>query len=112
MESYKEYVLDQLGGLDGVRCRKMFGGYGIYYQDLFFAIISGSRLYFKTDSVTAKQYQDYGMEPFQPNVKQKLKNYYEVPEEILEDERALIQWARRSAECSKPPPKKTKTKKK
>ncbi len=86
----------------------MFGGYGIYYQDLFFAIISNSRLYFKTNPTIAKQYQDYGMEPFQPNPKQKLKNYYEVPEEILEDKRKLIQWARRSVEYSETKPKNTK----
>jgi DNA transformation protein len=100
MDSFKEFILDQLSGLNAVRCKKMFGGYGIYYQELFFAIISDDRLYFKTDSIFAKEFQNYGMEPFQPNPKQKLKNYYEVPEEILEDKEILIQWARRSSECN------------
>ena len=100
MDSFKEFILDQLSGLNAIRCKKMFGGYGIYYQELFFAIISNDRLYFKTDPIFAKEFKSYGMEPFQPNPKQKLKNYYEVPEEILEDKEILIQWARRSSECN------------
>jgi len=33
------------------------------------------------------------MKPFRPSAKQTLKNYYEVPPEILEDGEALILWA-------------------
>ena len=36
------------------------------------------------------------MKPFQPNSKQTLKNYYEVPAEILEDEDQLADWARKA----------------
>jgi DNA transformation protein and related proteins len=100
MDSFKEFILDQLSGLNPIRYKKMFGGYGIYYQELFFAIISDDRLYFKTDPISAKEFKSYEMEPFHPNPKQKLKNYYEVPEEILEDKEMLIQWARRSSECN------------
>jgi DNA transformation protein len=37
------------------------------------------------------------MEPFSPSAKQTLKNYYEVPAEILEDEEQLAEWARKAA---------------
>jgi hypothetical protein len=33
------------------------------------------------------------MKPFRPSDKQTLKNYYEVPPDILEDEDKLIFWA-------------------
>ncbi|MFI5305011.1 MAG: TfoX/Sxy family protein, partial [Nitrospiria bacterium] len=48
-------------------------------------MLSKNRLYFKTDSTTVTLYIKNGMEPFQPNPKQTLKSYYEVPAEIIED---------------------------
>jgi DNA transformation protein len=54
-------------------------------------------VYFKTDASTADAYTERGMEPFSPSAKQTLKNYYEVPAEILEDEEQLAEWARKAA---------------
>jgi DNA transformation protein len=33
------------------------------------------------------------MKPFQPTPRQTLKNYYEVPPEVLEDPDQLVTWA-------------------
>ena len=38
-ESFKDFVLDQLHDLDGVEVRRMFGGYGLYQDELFFGIL-------------------------------------------------------------------------
>ena len=92
-ESFKEFVLDQLQSLGPVDCRSMFGGYGLYHQDTFFGIISKGQLYFKTDVASITDYLEREMKPFQPNSRQTLKNYYEVPVEILEDEEELAAWA-------------------
>ena len=35
-DSFRDYVLEQLAGLDGLRCRKMFGGHGWYWGGQFF----------------------------------------------------------------------------
>lgn len=91
--SFRDYVLDQLRGLGDVRARAMFGGFGLYYRDTFFAIIADGRLYFKTDPTTRAEYLTRGMGPFQPREKQTLKTYYEVPVEVLEDDEALALWA-------------------
>lgn len=99
-DSFKEFVLDQLRALGPVDCKAMFGGYGLYYDEIFFGIISKGQLYFKTDQTTVKDYQEKGMQPFRPNFKQTLKNYYEVPAEILEDGEELAKWARESLEIS------------
>ena len=64
----------------------------------FFGIISKGQLYFKTDQATAKDYLEKGMQPFRPNSKQTLKNYYEVPAEVLEDEDELAEWVRKSVQ--------------
>jgi DNA transformation protein len=92
-ESFRDYILDQLGGLSSVASRSMFGGHGLYQGPAFFGILSKGRLYFKTDRQTQALYQERGMKPFQPNAKQTLKNYYEVPIEVLEDSDQLSDWA-------------------
>lgn len=96
-DGFKDFVLDQLNGLRGVTCRAMFGGYGLYQRDTFFGIIHKSRLYFKTDPLTRPSYHERGMRPFRPNAKQTLKNYYEVPADVIEDAEQLATWARRAA---------------
>jgi DNA transformation protein and related proteins len=93
-DSFKEFVLDQLAGMEPVTCRAMFGGFGLYHRDIFFGILHNGRLYFKTNDQTRPAYEAYGMQPFRPSDKQTLKNYYEVPLEILEEDDALVRWAR------------------
>lgn len=93
-DSFKEFVLDQLAGMAPVTCRAMFGGFGLYHHDAFFGILHKGRLYFKTDDHTRPAYKEYDMHPFRYSDKQTLKNYYEVPPDILENEEELILWAR------------------
>ena len=97
-DGFKDYVLDQLADLRGVTCRAMFGGYGLYQRDIFFGIIHKGRLYFKTDRMTASRYRDRGMKPFKPTSAQTLKNYYEVPVEVLEVPDDLTTWATQAAQ--------------
>ncbi|TKB90855.1 MAG: TfoX/Sxy family protein [Nitrospira sp.] len=92
-DGFRDFVLDQLADLRGVTCRAMFGGYGLYQQGTFFGIIHKGRLYFKTDRITATRYRDKGMKPFKPSASQTLKNYYEVPVEVLEVADDLTVWA-------------------
>lgn len=96
-DSYRDFVLDQLRPLGGVSCRSMFGGYGLYLGADFFGILHEGRLYFKTDETTRPNYRDRGMGPFSPSEKQVLRSYYEVPEEIVEDQEELASWAREAA---------------
>jgi DNA transformation protein len=97
-DGFKDFVLDQHGGLPGLTSRAMFGGYGLYQGEQFFGIIHKGRLYFKTDRLTAPHYHDRGMKPFTPTSTQTLKNYYEVPIDILEAPDDLLTWASQAAE--------------
>lgn len=78
----------------------MFGGFGIYAGEVFFAIIFDSRLYFKTNDVTKKQYEDWGMKPFIPSAKQIMKRYYEVPADVYEEAGALEELAMESIDAA------------
>lgn len=90
--SFKDFVLEQLGGMD-ISVRRMFGAYGLYLEKRFFGIIDTDTLFFKTDDSTSEKYKSAGMKPFAPTPDQILKNYYEVPSEILEDPKELQAWA-------------------
>ena len=91
--TFKDFIVDQLRGLRGVSCRAMFGGYGLYRRAIFFGILHKGRLYFKTDASNRPAYTKKGMKPFRPNGKQTLKNYYEVPVDVIEDDELLALWA-------------------
>jgi DNA transformation protein and related proteins len=50
---------------------------------------------------TVDAYKERGMQPFRPSAKQTLKNYYEVPAEILEDGGQFAEWARHAHKVGK-----------
>ena len=97
-DGFRDFVLDQLSGLPGLTHRAMFGGYGLYQRETFFGIIHRGRFYFKTDRIIAPRYCDRGMKPFKPSSTQTLKNYYEVPIEVLENSDDLTAWASQAAQ--------------
>ncbi len=94
--SFRDYVLEQLAGLRLLTCKRMFGGYGLYAEDVFFGIIHHGALYFRTDESSRAAYVEQGMRPFMPQPRQSLKAYYEVPADVLEDAGQLQEWARRA----------------
>jgi DNA transformation protein len=96
VDSFVEYVVDQLRRLGVVEAKAMFGGHGLYCGGVFFAIIADGRLYFKTDAANRPDYEGRGMAAFRPNPKQTLRTYYEVPVEVLEDDEELSAWAERA----------------
>ncbi len=92
-DSFLAFVCDQLGGLQGVTSRAMFGAHGLYSGGVFFAIVHDGRLYFKTNDKTRSRFLEAGMTPFQPTPDQQLRNYLEVPVDVLEDGSELVAWA-------------------
>lgn len=91
-ESYRVYVLEQLGRVTPVTARSMFGGVGIYAQGLFFALIAEGRLYFKVDDITRRDFKRLGMEPFRPFGEEHAMGYYEVPADVVENAAQLAIW--------------------
>lgn len=96
-DDYLAYVVDQLAGLGPVETKRMFGGVGIYFKDLFFAVIADDELYFKVDDSTRPDYQALGMEPFRPyEAKETVMSYYQVPIDVLENRNHLRDWAQKA----------------
>jgi DNA transformation protein len=95
-DSFRDFVLEQLSALDSLRCKRMFGGHGLYSGDLFFGIVFDGRLYFKTNPDTLPDFLAFNAAVSAPSEKQVLKNYREVPVDILEDAHTLTTWAQKA----------------
>jgi DNA transformation protein len=99
-ESYREFVLEQLGRVTPVTGKSMFGGVGIYAQGLFFALIAEDRLYFKVDDTTRPDFEQIGMEPFRPFGEDNAMGYYEVPADVVEDSVRLAAWTKKALDVA------------
>lgn len=96
-ESFLEFLRDQLGDIENVVTRAMFGGVGLYAGTVFFGIVHRDRVYFKVDDETRRTYERAGMGPFRPFADRAMTlQYYEVPAHVLEDAGELATWARRA----------------
>jgi DNA transformation protein and related proteins len=99
-ESYRDFVLEQLGRVTPVTGKSMFGGVGIYAQGLFFALIAEDRLYFKVSDTTRPDFERLGMEPFRPFGEDSAMGYYEVPADVVEDATQLEPWTRNAIDAA------------
>jgi len=93
--SYQTFVLEQLArcGLR-IRGRSMFGGVGLYSDELFFALIADDIVYFKVDDSNRPDFEARELEPFRPYGEQgEVMGYYRVAEDLLEDPEELRLWA-------------------
>jgi len=95
-------VLEQLAGLGTVSARRMFGGIGLYSSELFFGLIDDDTLFFKTDASNHGDYEARNMPRFMPPTNRPVSplGYHQVPADIIEDEEALVAWARKSVAVS------------
>ena len=100
-ESYREFVLEQLGRVTPVTGKSMFGGAGIYAKGLVFALIAEDRLYFKVDDATRPEFEKRGMEPFRPFEEDSAMGYYEVPADVMEDAVQLAPWMHKAIAVAK-----------
>ena len=92
--SYLDFVLEQLAGVRRMSHRRMFGGVGLYSDDVFFAIIDNDTLFFKVNDETRKRYEKDRMPVFAPIPgKPPMRGYYQVPPVVLEDADGLAGWA-------------------
>lgn len=99
-ESYRGFVLDQLGRVTSVAAKSMFGGVGLYAQGSFFGLIAEDRLYFKVDDATRPDFERLGMEPFRPFGEDNAMGYYEVPADVMEDPVRLASWVAKAIDVA------------
>jgi DNA transformation protein len=104
-------IRDLFAALGPVRVRKMFGGQGIYRDDLMFGLEAGGELFLKADAETAGAFEEAGSRQFAyaKDGKATAMSYWRLPDAALDDPDEAARWgglaveaARRAAAGRKP----------
>ena len=96
---FVSHCLDLFAPLGAVRASRMFGGHGLYVDDVFVALIAEERLYMKTDDTSRTAFERAGCEPFAYSRRDRTAvtlGYWTAPEQALDSPRAMEPWARLS----------------
>ena len=95
---YLMYVMEKLQPHGPIRSRAMFGGYGIYYNDVIFAVIVKDELYFRIDDLTKRDYEEsFNYKPFVYDGMKKTVTmpYYTLPKKMLSINQILAGWIKK-----------------
>ena len=97
-DEFVSHCLELLAPLGAVRARRMFGGHGLYCDDLFFALTADERLYLKVDALTQPTFAAAGCEPFVYDAKGRSTSmgYWSVPAEAMDSPALMQPWARQA----------------
>jgi DNA transformation protein len=92
-----------------IRWRSMFGGFGIYFEETLFGIVSSKEraLYFRIGETNLSDYEKAGSKPFQPHSRVKGREhttvtmpYRLVPEKVLDKPATLRRWAEKALDAA------------
>jgi DNA transformation protein len=82
-----------------IAVRRMFGGEGLYRDNVMFGIVFEERIYFKTDDEGRPAFVREGCLPFVYPMKKgdiTSHNYYALPDRLYDDPDELAEWARKA----------------
>lgn len=85
--------------LKDVHPRRIFGGWGIYQDGFFFAMISNNQLFFKVNGTNKSDFEKSGSKPFVytgQHGKSITLSYWELPAEVMENKEKLTIWFEKS----------------
>ena len=101
-QSFADHCVELLAAVGPIRTRRMFGGFGLYQDDLFFALISSETLYLKVDAETKERFHAAGAEPFVYDAREKRISlgYMSAPAEAMESAALMAPWARLGLEAA------------
>jgi DNA transformation protein len=94
-----EEVFTRFGAIEA---RRMFGGYGVYHDDLMFGLVVDDVLYLKADKHSSDAFSRRGLPRFEyERGGKKIKlSYYQAPDEIFDDAMQAKEWASRAFEAA------------
>src|SRR3954468_22447153 len=101
-EELADHCIELLSPLGRARARRMFGGQGIWLDDLFIAVIAEDRLYLKADAQTRPVFVAAGGEPFvYDRAREKVAlGYWSAPAEAVDSPAQMQPWARLAIEAA------------
>ena len=92
---FRDQVLVLLMPIGPVRARGMFGGYGVFLDDVMFGLIAYDQLYLKIDAENRDDFLAAGSRPFTYEGKKRPieMSYYLAPGDSLENPETMMIWA-------------------
>ncbi len=96
-------VMELFGGLGDLRCKRMFGGLGVYADELFFAVAADGEVYVKGDDANEPEFRAGGSEPFSFTEKDgrvMTMRYWRLPAAAHDDPDEALRWGRLGLEAA------------
>ena len=93
---FEAFVRELFHRLGVIRTRRMFGGVGVYADDLFFALGADGELYIKADAETDPLFEAEGCPRFTYATSEGAHTmaYRRLPETALDDAEEATRWGR------------------
>ena len=91
---FVDYVVELMSGWAVVSARKMFGGYGLYREEVMFALIVEDELFFKSDANNVTEFERAGCRPFvyQSQTRSIQMSYWSAPAASLDSSVEMGEW--------------------
>jgi DNA transformation protein and related proteins len=86
------------------RSRPMFGGHGLYLDDLFFGLIAYGKFFLKTDEDNRGDFVKAKSKPFSFESARKglvVTSYWQCPDAVMKDARKLRQWIGKALDAAR-----------
>jgi len=99
---FVDYLVESLQSLGAVRARAMFGGFGIYLNELMFGLVADDELFLKTDAQNETYFDELDLPHFEyeKQGKRLRMSYRRAPESALDESDELVSWALRSYQAA------------
>ncbi len=101
---FREHVLELLEPLGAVSVKRFFGGAALVLGAAQFGMIMGETVFLRVDDSNRDDFVEAGSRPFGYTTKVRkvtVATYYSLPDELIDDRDALLEWARRSADVAR-----------
>ena len=98
-----EFIKDQMSGFAPVAVRRMFGGAGVSYAGVTFAIIVDETLYLKEGPDNAADFDAESLERFSYSAKNRRRvemSYRRAPSPLMDDMDEMTLWCRKAYEAA------------
>ena len=102
-DAFASYCAELLSGLGTVRVKRMFGGHGLYVDEVFVAIVAGETLDLKADAQTTPRFEAAGCAPFTYSAKGGRTvslGYRAAPPEAMDSPALMRPWVELAMEAA------------
>ena len=96
-DAFVAHCLELLSALGPARARRMFGGHGLYIDQLFVALIANDMLYLKADAAARPMFEATGCRHFSytsAGVSRTVMAWWSAPDDAMESPEQMLPWAR------------------